>query len=69
MPAFLLLLPAEPWIAAFNGWTSTAVFSLAAMKITISTGLALFSWHFYEKQFLNLKQHFHPARVKLKTAA
>jgi peptidoglycan/LPS O-acetylase OafA/YrhL len=69
MPAFLFLIPVEPWIAAFSGWTSTAVFSLTAIKIAASTALALLSWHFYEKQFLKLKDQFFPAPVKLETAA
>jgi len=42
-------------------------FSMSCLIVTI--GLALISWHLYEKHFLKLKTHFIPVQNTMKTQA
>jgi peptidoglycan/LPS O-acetylase OafA/YrhL len=67
-PLLLDFFPADRWIAAFNGWTFVAVFSLAAVKTAICSALAIISFHFYEMPFLQMKQYFRSKPAKFEAA-
>lgn len=49
LPGLLVLLPTEEWLAFFGNQTMLASLTLAGTKIGITTILAIFSFHFYEK--------------------
>lgn len=57
-PLLARLLPEGPWFAALGGSAVAGGLALAVVKIALITPLAMLSWHFYEKPFLNLKRFF-----------
>jgi peptidoglycan/LPS O-acetylase OafA/YrhL len=55
------LLWEQPWVKdppRLFGFQAPAAFAICVLLSAIATGLALLSWHFYEKRFLLLKEHF-----------
>jgi len=57
MPIFMEWTPVESWINALHS-VSLGSIACTLTRISISTALALASWHLFEKHFLKLKPYF-----------